>query len=152
MSGDTLGIVYTTHTGGIHGYAITFAEYNLAWCTVATDSIDAKSMDNGSANTQKMAEQANPSQYPLLQQAQAIGTGWYIPSADEWVNIQTKLTDINAYITNQRPTATLLNTSGIYWSSTEENKANAYTVNMGTGNTASTAKTEQKSIRYIIAF
>ena len=152
VSGDTLGIVYTTHTGGIHGYAITFAEYNLAWCTVATDSIDAKSMDNGSANTQKMAEQANPSQYPLLQQAQAIGTGWYIPSADEWVGLQAKLTDINAYITNQRPTATLLNTSGIYWSSTEENKANAYTVNMGTGNTASTAKTEQKSIRYIIAF
>ena len=152
VSGDTLGIVYTTHTGGIHGYAITFAEYNLAWCTVATDSIGAKSMDDGSANTQKMAEQANPSQYPLLQQAQAIGTGWYIPSADEWVGIQAKLTDINAYITNQRSTATLLNTSGIYWSSTEENKANAYTFNMGDGNTASTAKTEQKSIRYIIAF
>ena len=152
VSGDTLGIVYTTHTGGIHGYAITLAEYNLAWCTVETDSIGANSMDDGSANTQKMAEQANPSQYPLLQQAQAIGTGWYIPSADEWVNIQTKLTDINAYITNQRPTATLLNTSGIYWSSTEENKANAYTFNMGDGNTASTAKTEQKSIRYIIAF
>ncbi|MDD7528956.1 MAG: hypothetical protein PUK04_05790, partial [Bacteroidales bacterium] len=152
VSGDTLGIVYTTHTGGIHGYAITFAEYNLAWCTVTTDSIGAKSMDDGSANTQKMAEQANQSQYPLLQQAQAIGTDWYIPSADEWVGIQAKLTDINAYITNQRPTATLLNTSGIYWSSTEENKANAYTFNMGTGNTASTAKTEQKSIRYIIAF
>ena len=152
VSGDTLGIVYTTHTGGIHGYAITLAEYNLAWCTVATDSIGAKSMDDGSANTQKIVEQADPSQYPLLQQAQAIGTGWYIPSADEWVNIQTKLTDINAYITNQRPTATLLNTSGIYWSSTEENKANAYTFNMGDGNTASTAKTEQKSIRYIIAF
>ena len=109
-------------------------------------------MDDGSANTQKMAEQANQSQYPLLQQAQAIGTGWYIPSADEWVGIQAKLTDINAYITNQRPTATLLNTSGIYWSSTEENKANAYTFNMGDGHTASTAKMEQKLIRYIIAF
>ena len=152
VSGDTLGIVYTTNTGGVHGYAITLAEYNLAWCTVETDSIGANSMDDGSANTQKMAAQANPAQYPLLQQAQAIGTGWYIPSADEWVSIQARLTDINAYITNQRPTATLLNTSGIYWSSTEENKANAYTVNMGTGNTASTAKTEQKSIRYIIAF
>ena len=152
VGGDTLGIVYTTNTGGVHGYAITLAEYNLAWCTVETDSIGANSMDDGSANTQKMAAQANPAQYPLLQQAKAIGTGWYIPSADEWVSIQARLTDINAYITNQRPTATLLNTSGIYWSSTEENKANAYTFNMGDGNTASTAKTEQKSIRYIIAF
>lgn len=152
VGGDTLGIVYTTNTGGVHGYAITLAEYNLAWCTVATDSIGANSMDDGSANTQKMAAQANPAQYPLLQQAKAIGTGWYIPSADEWVSIQARLTDINAYITNQRPTAALLKTTGIYWSSTEENKANAYTFNMGDGNTASTAKMEQKLIRYLIAF
>ncbi len=152
VGGDTLGIVYTTNTGGVHGYAITLAEYNLAWCTVETDSIGANSMDDGSANTQKMAAQANPAQYPLLQQAKAIGTGWYIPSADEWVSIQARLTDINAYITNQRPTAALLKTTGIYWSSTEENKANAYTFNMGDGNTASTAKMEQKLIRYLIAF
>ncbi|MGN0187586.1 MAG: hypothetical protein ACI392_07580 [Paludibacteraceae bacterium] len=152
VGGDTLGIVYTTNTGGIHGYAITLAEYKLAWCTVDTDSIGANSMADGSANTQKMAAQADPSKYPLLQQAQTIGAGWYIPSADEWMSIRNRLTDINAYITNQRPTATLLNTAGIYWSSTEANKANAYTFNMDEDNTASTAKTEQKLIRYLIAF
>jgi len=129
---NPLGIVVEISESGGYGKIISLVEFDVTWDPLATEAamelgytgtlpelIGADSNSDGESNTNKIMKILDyETKYPAIGKVASLGTGWYLPSADELKNlIYKKKTTINQALDDLGENKL---EDANYWSSTEE--------------------------------
>lgn len=148
--GSNQGVVVTVDKNGSYGTiaALTDMSEELAWSTVE-DITNAYDELYGPANMATIAA-IDPTykDYPAFKAAASLGDGWYLPAQKELQTMRGNLTAINATLTTRNLPA--IETSAIYWSSTEADQymdAMAFTASMNMPGMFAIQKTQRTKVR-----
>lgn len=120
-----IGIVFYTANSGRSGKIVSLDyETGLAW--------DANGENSKSASCSSTTDGSNndmPKDSPVAKWVANHGSGWYCPSRSELVSLNNNLSKVNSTLSSKGYS----NHQGLYWSSTEYNKAKAYFVCVSSG-------------------
>ncbi|MBN1462645.1 MAG: hypothetical protein JW922_03095 [Paludibacteraceae bacterium] len=162
------GIVYTISDGGLHGKVVSISQERSSWMETETTptTTNATSLTNGKANLDSIkatvpydiAQFSYPPGYPIFW-AYSLGTNWYTPATNELTELYLNKTIINTalnqLIVQNIPNVSLLQATvetSFYWSSTEQNDINAYSISFENGTQQQQPKTTNSYIRAIRNF
>ncbi|MBL0012642.1 MAG: hypothetical protein IPP30_02480 [Flavobacterium sp.] len=141
------GIIFELYKGsdGLeHGLIVSLTESGmLAWQTTNV-LVGANRSEDGVFNTALMTSS------PAATYIATLGAGWYLPSIDELY-----LLNNHRYYANKGLRLggyTLISSTRVYWSSTENDVASARALNINLGTTLLDSKTEPNHVRGIRAF
>lgn len=147
-----IGVVYEITNGGLHGKIISLDEAtSLAWSieNIVTNAIDT---DNGKENTSLLsALPDNAMKYPANAWCTSKGSGWYMPSVNEMISIckVAFLLNVTLLEKGEKP----IEDSGKYWTSTEINENQSYSViNTSSFSRPNTSKSTTAKVRAVYAF
>jgi len=135
--------IYTDNTGTQKGLIVSKTETTAEWQNTGV-LVNADRTEDGDYNTGLMTDS------PAKTWVTDLGAGWYLPSIDE-----LSLLWHNRYHVNKTARAigsTLLSTTATYWSSTENDAANAFEFYFDSGDTSNSNKAETFSVRAVRAF
>lgn len=133
------GVVFFVDNTGEHGWAaqLTDQATNLKWSTSHNDigtltnysnARNAISDFDGFSNTQHIRAQGNATSFPAVY-AGNFANGWYLPSAGQLRILFSELVAINSSLNIAGGSQIPMDSNWWYWSSTEYNSNNAWTVN-----------------------
>ncbi len=141
------GIIFELYKGsdGLeHGLIVSLTESGmLAWQTTNV-LVGANRSEDGAFNTALMTSS------PAATYIATLGAGWYLPSIDELY-----LLNNHRYYANKGLRLggyTLISSTRVYWSSTENDVASARALNINLGTTLLDSKPEPNYVRGIRAF
>ena len=149
------GVVFEVSADGRHGKIVSLDEEERKWCKGEEqydrwNVVGASSTTDGKANTDRVMARLDSDEYLAFVWCRDKGRDWYLPANDELKSI---------YATKDKINVTLVRLGKIkvgevlwYWSSTEDDKFNAWLVNMLNGDTTRNAKYGYYSVRAVSAF
>ena len=144
---DTLGgiifYIYKGSDGQDHGLIVAKTESTALWQSTSSLTNANRSWD-GLYNTGLMTNS------PAKTYVQTLGTGWYLPSIDEFSLLWHNRFHINKALFDGG--YTLLSNTANYWSSTENLATTAWNLYFHTGTPNFSSKTVTYSVRGIRAF
>lgn len=126
------------------GYIISISETSNRW-SEKTGDIGATNLDDGMENRKAFESmlESNPNadynNYHAFKFCMNFGQDWYLPALNELKKIYSNVSELNAMLT--KIGGTILDTSSIYWSSTEYNGSRAYYLRFKNGESDESYKT-----------
>lgn len=157
---------FPEHSNCIHGLVVGLKELKSRWGTndEETDITDSKDgIFRGYSNTKRL-ESAHPgygivSTYTSLKNDVTLPSdktsGWYVPSVGELMMLYQAKDKVNDSLSDLGSTYTLSSTSrssSYYWSSGENSRDDAWTVNLYSGSVDLNSKTNNRYVRLSFAF
>jgi hypothetical protein len=129
--GDMQGVVFEVWDGGKHGKIVSLKQAYLPWCTLDQYKngivVGANSRTDGKSNTNIVMKRDDCADYPIFKWCRENGSEWYLPSVEEMQSLFKCKDNVNTALRDNLYESL----TGIwYWSSTEDDKANAYGVRM----------------------
>ena len=150
--GTKEGIVFEVYDGGWHGkiVSLNYSEEQWAVDAVCRNATGATSETGGMNNMNRIKKLPNwKVNYPAFAWCASLGSGWYLSAIEELLLIHENQDAINRGL-NRRGYGEI--TTGIYWSSTEDNPC-AWLVYMNSGSTYNSfAKYNAVYVRAVSAF
>lgn len=153
------------HSTCIHGLVVGLKEQKSPWGTsdVTTDITDSKTDDifRGYSNTKSLLSAYSGSgivsAYKTLKSGVTLPgktSGWYVPSVGELMKLYQAKNEVNASLSALGSTSTLGSTfsSSYYWSSGENSRDDALTVNLYDGDVYLNSKGNKRYVRLAFAF
>ena len=177
FSDGTQGIIFFLDGQG-HGLVVSLDQTEMQWqnakderrCVDIYQILNESSFSKycnvgmGMQNTQYIVTQLGQGQAPAAEWCLRHGNGWYLPSVGElWqlIGVADKVDDKSGSKGRDKPKgfiSTMLEMAGgapidgwWYWTSSEENKENAYNIS-SSGRVATEVKSEENYVRAIRAF
>ena len=126
------------------GYIMSLSERSCKWAA-QTGDIGATNFDDGMKNRKAFESvlESNPNadftKFYAFKFCMDFGQDWYLPALNELKKIYSNVSELNAMLT--KIGGTILDTSSIYWSSTEYNGSRAYYLNFKNGESDECYKT-----------
>lgn len=154
-----------THPNCTHGLVVGLKEQKSPWGTsdVETNITDSKTDDifRGYSNTKSLLSayfgSGIVSAYNNLKSGVTLPgktSGWYVPSVGELKKLYQAKDEVNTSLSNLGITSTLGSTrsSSYYWSSGENSRDDALTVNLYSGSVDLNGKNNKRYVRLSFAF
>jgi hypothetical protein len=151
------GIVYEITNAGRHGKIIALNNERFAWCdSEETVFISATNELDGKINEQTLLNYYPGTPDVLKNYAAFFRKGnWYLPAKEELLSIYSQKEVLNTALGalgDQIARLLVSAENGFYWSSTEKDKDEAYSVNFSNGNVSATAKGTSGYVRGVRTF
>lgn len=143
------GVVYKISSDSLHGMIIALEETILPWVSDSSmlTNTYATHTNNGSANLNTLLLEGNLENYPAI--SWASNNNWYLPAKNELIEIQNVLARIQGSLYTYSGTTL---TYGLYWSSTEIDAYNAWSINIETGENFNNSKLDSLRVRKVHQF
>ena len=138
--------LYKGSDGLEHGLIVALTESTTAWQT-SPSLVNADRQEDGAYNTALMTDS------PAATYIASLGTGWYIPSINEFVLLRNSSYTTNKSLRAGGNTQLFMDpTFSYYWSSTEFDSGSASAFDYANGGTWFEGKTQPQLVRGIRAF
>ena len=143
------GVVFEITNGGQNGKMVSVEETLCSWSSEGIDT-NAVNSDDGMANMNTI-KAINPdlSKYPAFRWCADYGTDWYLPARNELKTIYNNKSTINSILSAYGYTSL---DASYYWSSTEQFNSWAYTLKISDGGSYGYEKSNQYTVRAVLAF
>ncbi|GHT31533.1 hypothetical protein FACS189434_01460 [Bacteroidia bacterium] len=148
------GVVIEVWNGGLNGKIISLVEDSLQWSS-ETVLLNASSLSDGTLNRDAVkSHDISFAAYPAFQWCMAQGDQWFLPAAGELLNIYSNIDTVNTALSSITDAKVLRQETTSYWSSSEDDANNAFTVTYktATAEDSTVAKTTKALIRAIKRF
>lgn len=152
------GVVFDVWDNGLHGKIVALDQSRLTWCVPEQGHkkivVGVASKSDGKANTDKVVARGDAADYPAFTWCRDKGEEWYLPAIEELELLlrNDSVRDTVNRTLAQKCGAKLYDSSGLYWSSTEDDGLCAWFVSMNIGYTHTDLKYYDYYVRAVAEF